>query len=277
MSAARYALIGHPVSQSLSPAIHAEFGKQTAQDIRYDLLDALPEKFVETVKAFIVSGGAGMNVTLPFKAEAYKMAARVSPRAAATQVANTLVFEANGTIVADNTDGIGLCRDLSALNLPLENMHLLILGAGGACRGIVPSLLDGRLASLTIANRTVERARAIADEFSQKRITPVRALALDKLDQRRFDAIINATSMSLTDQLPPFPGDLSQLQWCYDLAYARQGQTVFVKRLADKGVRAHDGLGMLVEQAAESFFVWRGVRPSPSTALREVRKFLTAE
>ena len=253
----RYALIGHPVAQSLSPLIHARFAERTGQDMTYELLDAPPERFAAAVAEFRAAGGKGMNVTLPHKAAACALADRVGEHARATGAANTLIF--GEELVADNTDGVGLVRDLAQRKFAVDGRAILILGAGGACRGIIPPLLKAGVGEIVITARTPKSAAQIAEAMAS--YGAVRASPDGVPPRAGYDAVINATSASLSGELPTTPSP-DDLEWGYDLAYAKgSDKTVFVEWLEAHGVRALDGYGMLIEQAAESFYLWRGVRP----------------
>jgi shikimate dehydrogenase len=259
----RYALIGNPVAHSKSPAIHAEFARATGQDVEYGLIEARLDGFAEAVEQFRRSGGKGLNVTLPFKEEAFRLCPHLSERARAARAVNTLRFEDE---FGDNTDGIGLIRDLQEhLGVALKGKALLVLGAGGAARGVVGALLEAGVARVSIANRTAARAEALAARFPS-----VRACAYEALQGAAFDIVVNATSAGLADEAPPLPaGLLDRAVLAYDMVYGRD--TPFLRAARMAGVRASDGLGMLVEQAAESFFVWRGVRPATRPVLEKLR------
>ena len=270
----RYALIGHPVSQSVSPAIHAKFAELTRQDMSYELLDVEPERFEQAVAAFRADGGKGLNVTLPHKTAACAMADKVSARAQAAQAANTLIFDAESAdVFADNTDGLGLVRDLQHHQFQVAGCAILIVGAGGACRGIIQPLLEAQAREIVVVNRTSGRAERMVDDMVSYVGNAVRAVPIGNLATVKCDALINATAASLDGQVPSLPGlNPDALAWGYDLAYAKgDAETAFVDWLRARGVRAQDGYGMLVEQAAESFYLWRGVRP-PTTDLRAARR-----
>lgn len=255
----RYAVIGNPIEHSKSPQVHALFAQQTLQAMRYERLLAPLDHFVDSVHEFIAHGGRGANVTVPFKLEAFALANELTPRAQAAGAVNTLSFSADG-IKGDNTDGIGLVRDITRnAGVPLRNRSVLLLGAGGAARGVILPLIEENIAGLVIANRTQPRAIELAQQFSHSGV-PVSPAAFDQLDQC-FDVIINATSASLDSALPPLPDCVFGPQTlAYDMMYAAQ-PTIFMQHAAHHGAVVRDGLGMLIEQAAESFFVWRGVRP----------------
>jgi shikimate dehydrogenase len=263
----RYALIGHPVAHSLSPQIHAAFARATDQALTYDTLDVTAEQLAASVQGFFRAGGRGLNVTVPHKQAAVTLSDALSERATIAGAVNTLRREPDGRLYGDNTDGVGLVRDLTAnLHCALEGQRLLLLGAGGAARGVLAPLLALRPRVLVVANRTAARAQALADEFAA--YGPVRGLGFEELDDGAFDLILNATAASLSGELPPVPPSaLSAATLCYDLAYGR-GPTPFVRWARSVGCqRAYSGLGMLVEQAAESFFLWRHVRPQTAAVL----------
>jgi shikimate dehydrogenase len=252
-------VIGNPVAHSKSPAIHAQFAAQTGESIAYERLAAPLDDFAACVHHFMQSGGRGANVTVPFKLEAFALATQLTPRAQAAGAVNTLSFD-DGRIVGDNTDGVGLVRDIvHNAGVVLEGRRILLLGAGGAARGVVMPLLAERPQQLVVANRTFARAQELVQSFPAA--APVlKAAAFDDLSGQ-FDVIINATSASLSADLPAVPATLFGPQvFVYDMMYAAT-PTVFMQWAAQHGARVRDGLGMLVEQAAESFFVWRGARP----------------
>ncbi len=264
--------MGHPIAHSKSPFIHAAFAAQTGERLRYEAICVEPGTFAEAVAAFQDAGGRGLNVTLPFKEEAFAIADTASERARLAGAANTLCLDPAGKRRADNTDGIGLVRDLRDNHgIALDGLRVLLLGAGGAARGVVAPLLAANPQSLVIANRTHERAVELARRFQP--IGPVSALALGAVEGREFDLLINATSASLQDQVPDIPvSAVAEGGCCYDLMYAA-GPTPFMRWARDSAGDCNvDGAGMLVEQAAEAFFLWRGVRPRTReviTALRE--------
>ena len=259
----RYALIGNPVAHSKSPAIHAEFARATGEDIEYGRIEAPLDAFAREVERFRAAGGKGLNVTLPFKHEACRLCARLSERARRAQAVNTMRFADS---FGDNTDGIGLVRDLvQNLGYDLKNRSVLLLGAGGAAQGVVGALLDAGAARLTVANRTLPKAQALAERFPG-----ISACGYEALAGERFDLVINATSAGLAGAAPPLPeGVLRESVLAYDMVYGRD--TPFLAAARRAGARAHDGLGMLVEQAAESFFLWRGVRPATRPVLAKLR------
>lgn len=263
----RYAVIGHPIAHSRSPQIFAEFARLTRQQLSYERIDAAPRHFATALREFLGNGGRGANITLPFKEEAYALCHTHTARAQQAHSVNTLYIEDERTLVGDNTDGIGLVTDLLRnQQVAIRGKRLLILGAGGAARGILPALLREEPASIQIANRTPPRARHLATTFRQQ--GNVGAGSFDELHGMSFDLVINATSASLTNELPPLPRDLLEPgATCYDLTYAER-PTVFMHWADREGAATIlDGWGMLVEQAAESFRIWRGTRPSTATLL----------
>lgn len=262
-----YGIVGHPVAQSRSPFIHGLFAKQTGERMVYRLFDVLPEDFINHVTGFFAGGGRGLNVTIPHKPAAATFASMLTPRAEQARAANTLALQADGTILGDNTDGIGLVRDLTVnLDLVVTGLRVLILGAGGATRGIVAPLLDLAPAQLLIANRSADRARVVAASFAD--LGPVKGCGFQEIDARPWDLVINATAASLAGARPEVsPTIIASHTVCYDLAYGREPTPFLNWALAEGASAAHLGWGMLVEQAAESFHVWRGVRPDTRPVL----------
>jgi len=274
--ASRYAVIGNPVAHSKSPLIHARFAAQTGEPVVYERLLAPLDGFVESVRRFIADGGSGLNVTVPFKLEAHRLADTLTPRAAAAGAVNTLRFDAAG-ILGDNTDGVGLVRDIEInLGVALAGRRVLLLGAGGAARGVILPLLDCRPAELCIVNRTAARALelVVAFEGAARQAACGFSGGDRHAAQGRYDVVINATAGSLEGQLPEFdPAALGSGTLAYDMMYAAQ-PTIFMQHARALGARPADGLGMLVEQAAEAFYVWRGVRPDSGPVLAELRAAL---
>jgi shikimate dehydrogenase len=269
----RYAVIGHPVAHSKSPAIHAAFARQTGQRLVYEKLEAPLEGFIETAADFFaMGGGAGCNVTVPFKSVALGFANVVTDRAAHAGAANTLWLDDDG-VHADNTDGVGLVSDLKR-HTPLAGKHILLLGAGGAARGVIAPLLSEKPASLTIANRSADKAMTLAQHFQEACPIAVHGVGFDALDQAA-DIVINATSASLAGVGLPLPASLWRRDTvAYDMMYGKD-ETPFLLQARDAGVSLRlDGLGMLVEQAAEAFFIWRGVRPDTQPVLEALRAAL---
>jgi shikimate dehydrogenase len=258
----RYALMGHPVSHSWSPFIHGMFARQTGQNIQYRLIDVPPDRFRSAAIQFFIDGGKGLNVTVPHKQAAAELVNELTPRAARAQAVNTIAVKpGSNEIVGDNTDGVGLVIDLvENLGVRLEGARLLILGAGGATRGVLAPLLERRPAQLVIANRTVARASQLAAEFGA--LGAVQGCGFDAIEAVAFDLVINATSAGLHGGLPPLPAAIVGAHTvCYDMSYAKD-DTPFTRWAREGGAAAaHMGWGMLVEQAAEAFLVWRGLRP----------------
>lgn len=270
----RYAVVGNPVAHSQSPFIHAEFARECAQDIRYEKLFAGLGQFAEAARAFFAEGGKGLNVTLPFKGDARRLADELSERARMADAVNTLALLPDGRLYGDNTDGIGLVRDIvDNLDILISGKSVLVLGAGGAVRGVLGPLLAEGPARVTIANRTLIKAEAIAHHFAAQGV--VEAIGYDELASRHFDIVINGTSTSLSGELPPIPhGLFSARTLAYDMVYSK-GLTPFLQRAqAENAGMLADGLGMLVEQAAESFRIWRGVQPPTRTVTNLLREVL---
>lgn len=267
----RYAVIGNPIEHSKSPAIHAAFAQQTGQDIEYSRMLGDLEEFESDVRDFFAEGGRGLNVTVPFKERAFQLADELSDRARSAGAVNTLIPLDDGRIRGDNTDGVGLVTDLGCNHrFDFAGARILLLGAGGASRGVLRPLLAEAPSELVIANRTASKAEALAADMVL--LGPVSGCGLDALGGRRFDLIVNGTAAGLDDEVPPIPGDcLAPGGWTYDMMYASE-PTAFVRwGLAHGAAKALDGLGMLVEQAAESFFLWRGVRPDTEAVITAMR------
>jgi shikimate dehydrogenase len=266
----RYGVMGYPVSHSRSPVIHRLFALQTGQSLQYELLQVSPEKLETAVRQFQRTGGKGLNITVPHKSEVTRLVDHMSERAATAGAVNTLAFR-KGEIHGDNTDGIGLLRDLAVnLGVALEGANILILGAGGATRGIIGPLLEMQPQSLRIANRTLGKAQALADHFSQS--GPVSACRFNVVPTSQpYDLIINATSAGLKGEAPPYPqAAVAETTFCYDLSYGLK-PTPFSVWARQAGARQSVmGWGMLVEQAAESFKLWRGVRPETGPVLKQM-------
>jgi shikimate dehydrogenase len=266
----RYGVMGYPVSHSRSPTIHRLFAAQTGQDIQYELLQVPPNKLENAIAQFGRTGGKGLNITVPHKSEVAKLVDELSERASTAGAVNTVVFREDA-LFGDNTDGVGLMRDLEQNHdLRLKGRNILILGAGGATRGIVSPLLEAEPGSIVIANRTFPKARALADHFANEgpvnacRFEDVRSLPI-------YDLIINATSAGLKGETPPYPEEaVHPATFCYDLSYSSR-PTPFAQWAARLGAaKSVMGWGMLVEQAAESFYIWRGVRPDTGPVLKQL-------
>ncbi len=260
----RYAVIGNPISHSKSPLIHSLFAKQTGQDISYQAIEAPLDGFATTLERLRDEGYLGCNITVPFKFEAYRCATELTQRAKAAQAVNTLKFTGEKT-TGDNTDGAGLVRDIEHnLGVSLKDKRVLLMGAGGASYGVVLPLLNAG-AMLTIANRTAIKAIELAAQFSA-----VRGGGYEELAGKKFDVLINATSAGLSDsEVPLPPGIFSPGALAYDMMYGRQ--TPFIKFAASQGAKVADGLGMLIEQAAEAFYLWRGIRPDTAPVIAQLR------
>lgn len=266
----RYAVFGHPIGHSRSPDIHARFAAQTRQAMEYRAIDVPAEQFENTLKAFIDEGGRGLNCTVPLKEIAFRATHILTDRARRSGAVNTLKILENGQLWGDNTDGVGLYRDLTRnLELKLKGKRILILGAGGATRGIVEPLLLEHPDSLCIANRTVERAEKVADDFSA--FGDLRAVGFDELAGSSFDLILNGTSASLSGALPPLPGGLlAEGGSCYDLAYGKEPTPFVLWGREQHAIISADGIGMLVEQAAEAFLIWRGIFPETVPVIEDL-------
>jgi shikimate dehydrogenase len=266
----RYGVMGYPVSHSRSPVIHQLFAHQTGQNMRYELLEVPPAKLESAVQQFGRTGGKGLNITVPHKSEVVRLVDELSERASNAGAVNTLVFTDEG-LFGDNTDGVGLMRDLQQnLGLRLAGANILILGAGGATRGIVGPLLDASPESITIANRTFPKARALADHFST--VGPVTACRFQDVDALPvYDLVINATSAGLKGETPPYPAKaIHPGTVCYDLSYGLRSTPFMSWSIEHGAARSVMGWGMLVEQAAESFYIWRGVRPDTAPVLKQL-------
>jgi len=266
----RYGVMGYPVSHSRSPVIHRLFAIQTNQNLQYELLQVAPDNLEKAVRQFGRTGGRGLNVTVPHKSEVVRLVDEVSDRASSAGAVNTLIYK-NGEILGDNTDGVGLLTDLeNNLEFDLTNKSVLILGAGGATRGIVAPLLERDPAALMIANRTLSKASALADHFSS--LGNVEACRFKDMNgSSEFDLVINATSAGLKGETPPYPeSTVGGETVCYDLSYGLT-PTPFSKWASQQGAaQSIMGWGMLVEQAAESFYLWRDVRPDTEPVLKQL-------
>jgi len=271
----RYAVFGNPIAHSKSPFIHARFAEQTGQYIEYTAELVEPGDFENAVARFADGNGKGLNVTVPFKQDAWRLATQRSARAERAGAVNTLVINGAGDYYGDNTDGVGLVRDLvSNHGLDLDGRRILIIGAGGAVRGVIEPLMACKPACLIIANRTREKALQLADDFSD--LGNISGCGLDEFGPDSYDVIINATSASLSGELPELPATLiDRATFCYDMMYAAE-PTPFMQWARQHGAeRVVDGKGMLVEQAAESFRLWRNCEPETAPvidALRELRQ-----
>ncbi len=265
----KYAVVGNPIAQSRSPEIHAWFAKQTRQALTYERIEFPLDGFEERALALRDAGYRGLNVTVPFKIDAAKLSDDLLPRARLAGAVNTLLFDGD-TIVGDNTDGIGFVRDVTErLKFDFSERSVLVLGAGGAVRGVIGALLDASARWIAVSNRTHQRAEELAEEFG------VEAIHLDEIPAEHFDLIVNGTSTGLKHDAPPIdPETFNDCLLAYDLVYACE-PTPFMELARSGGARGvSDGLGMLIEQAAESFLLWRGVRPDTAPVYRDLRALL---
>lgn len=266
----QYAVIGNPIEHSLSPAIHRLFALQTGQQLSYEKILAPLDSFEETVTTFMKCGGKGMSVTLPFKERAFLFATKKSQEGMDAEAVNTLVFHDDGLIEGHNTDGAGFIQDLTHNHhYSLRQKRILIIGCGGAVKGIVGPLLKQAPAQLIIANRTKEKSIALAQHFEL--MGPVQGRGLDKLEDGPFDLVIHGTSVRTPEELVPPKGLISHHTWCYDLNYDRTEKTPFIQWAELHGAaKALDGIGMLIEQAAIAFRIWRGVYPNTKDMLAQL-------
>ena len=268
----KYAVFGNPIDHSKSPDIHRQFAEQTGQFLSYEKQLVDPQGFEAAADAFFAAGGKGLNITVPFKQDAYAYVARTTPRARRAGAVNTLSKEADGTILGDTTDGVGLVTDIKHnLGWQIRHKKVLILGAGGAVRGVLEPLLEEQPQHIIIANRTVDKALKLAKGFAE--FGYLLGCGFDMLDEQQFDVIINGTSASLQGELPPLPDSLINADGstvCYDMLYGAE-PTPFMQWAAVRGAKVSDGLGMLVGQAAESFALWRGVRPETAPVISRLR------
>lgn len=266
-----YAVIGNPIKHSKSPLIHTEFAKQTGQDLDYITKEIPLGGLVEGLKQLQAEGFKGINVTVPFKEQVWQALENKSDHATRAGAVNTVVFNDDGSLYGDNTDGIGLCRDLvDNHQIELQNKRLLLLGAGGAARGVIEPLLSYQPTELVIANRTISKAEELAELFAE--FGNLSACGFEGLTGS-FDIIINATSASLHGEVPPLADDiLNDNASCYDMMYSNE-DTAFIAWAKQHGAaKTVDGLGMLAEQAAEAFRIWRGVKPETKTVINQIRK-----
>lgn len=267
----KYGVIGNPINHSKSPKIHALFAQQTGQDISYEAIFSEVDAFITTIRSFQAAGGKGMNVTVPFKEKAWNIADNLSDRAQLAGAVNTLIFNSDGSITGDNTDGAGLVADITQnLKMDLANKNVLLLGAGGAVRGVLLPIIKETPNEITIANRTVAKAIDLAATFASK--TDIHACGYDQLEGKQFDVIINGTSAGLNGEIPPIPASIIGANCCcYDMVYSDE-PTAFVTWAQDGGAAiASDGLGMLIGQAAESFCIWRDVMPDTKAVMNSIR------
>jgi shikimate dehydrogenase len=273
----RYAVFGNPVAHSLSPQIHKAFAEQTAEDMSYSRQLVEPGQFKAEAEAFFQRGGRGLNITVPFKLDAFAFADQLSRRARQAGAVNTLAYQPDRTILGDNTDGEGLVRDiLDNLGWQLAGARVLLIGAGGAARGVVAPIMQQQPRELCIVNRTDSKARQLSRAFSG--LGTVSGCGYDALSRSQFDLLINATSASLGGELPPLADTvLAPGARAYDMVYAAQATAFMDWAMSHGAAETADGLGMLVEQAAQSFRLWRNVMPETATVLAAVRRLLRQE
>ncbi len=268
-----YAVFGNPINHSKSPAIHRQFAEQTGQDMHYTKQLVNEGEFASAAQEFFAQGGKGLNITVPFKLDAFAFASKRTPRAERAGAVNTLAMLSDGSILGDNTDGIGMIHDMHNLGWELQGKRVLILGAGGAVRGILQPLLEENPARVTIANRTLAKAEELAKNFLD--LGDLQAKSFEQLTGDTFDIVINGTSASMQGELPPLPKNLlAQNACCYDMMYGAE-PTIFLQWAKDNGAtQIADGLGMLIGQAAEAFYVWRHIRPEVVPVITALRRQL---
>ena len=270
----RYAVFGNPVAHSKSPQIHTLFAEQTGQSLTYTAELTEVGQFDQAIKIFIQNHGKGLNITVPFKEDAWTCATQRSDRAQRAGAVNTLMLQQDGSLFGDTTDGTGLVRDLvQNHHIQIRDKDILLIGAGGAVRGVLEALLEQQPSSLLIANRTKQKALQLANDFAD--LGNIKGCGLDEINQADFDLVINGTSASLKGDLPPLPETIFKKNSCsYDMMYAAQA-TPFMQWSTNNGAaKVFDGLGMLVEQAAESFYIWRNVRPQTKPVIQHIRNLL---
>jgi len=269
-----YAVMGNPIAHSKSPQIHTQFAAQTQQQLEYDKLKVETEDFASTVAGFYHNNGKGLNITVPLKEEAFQLATTLTERAKRAGAVNTLILNSEDNYTGDNTDGIGLVRDLTENHATeLKNKDILILGAGGAVRGILEPFIQQQPKRIVIANRTLARAQKLADDFSD--IVDIEVFEFSQLAGQQFDIVINGTSASLSGELPPLPDNLlKDNSTTYDMMYGKDDTPFMTWSKNNNANKVIDGLGMLVEQAAESFYCWRKVRPETQPVIKAIRDSL---
>lgn len=266
----QYAVFGNPINHSKSPNIHRQFAEQTGQDTHYSKQLVNEGEFNSSAEAFFAQGGKGLNITVPFKLDAYHFAQILTPRAQRAGAVNTLALQNDGTILGDNTDGIGMVHDMHNLGWELRDKRILVLGAGGAVRGVLQPLLAEHPQQVVIANRTFVKAEELEKQFHD--LGNIQARSFEDLNGQQFDIVINGTSASLSGDLPPLPANLLAINaCCYDMMYGSE-PTVFMQWAIQQGaVNVADGLGMLVGQAAEAFYIWRHIRPEVIPVIMSMR------
>jgi len=271
----QYAVFGNPITHSKSPLLHSAFAKQTHQSLIYNAQCIALDQFAHEANRFFQSGGKGLNVTVPFKEEAFQLADQLSAEATIAGAVNTLISQGDGTILGDNTDGKGMVKDIKQhLTWPIKNKRVLLLGAGGAIKGVLHPLIMEQPHSIVIANRTASKAVALANHFSEY-FSAIEGIGLSSIGDASFDIIINGTSASLSGDLPDIPSSIfTGNSCCYDMMYSKD-LTPFLLWCQQNGVsHLSDGLGMLVCQGAESFFLWRGIRPETQPVITQLRQHL---
>lgn len=271
----RYAVFGNPIKHSKSPSIHQAFAADTGEQLSYEAICVPEDRFDTFVADFLQDSGKGLNITIPFKQQAWAMAEVRSPRAELAGAVNTLYRDGEGRLCGDNTDGVGMVQDIVANNGgEIAGKRVLVLGAGGAVRGVLQPLLAQQPALLVIANRTASKAVELAELFAAE--GEISGCGYDALPGQQFDLVINGTAASLQGEVPPLPDDLlAENAWCYDMMYAAEPTAFNRWAVAQGAEKAIDGLGMLVEQAAESFRIWRGVKPATGAVIASIRNQIT--
>jgi len=266
-----YALFGNPINHSKSPHIHRHFAEQTGQDMHYTKQLVNEGEFEQAVQDFFAQGGKGLNITVPFKLNAFDLVQKRTARAERAGAVNTLARMADGSILGDNTDGIGMIHDMHNLGWEIEGKRVLILGAGGAVRGILQPLLEEKPAQVVIVNRTQSKAEELAKNFHD--LGYVQAKSFEQLSGEIFDLVINGTSASLQGELPPLPDNLLATNaCCYDMMYGPE-PTIFLRWAKERSAaQVADGLGMLIGQAAEAFYLWRQIRPEVVPVITAMRR-----
>lgn len=269
----KYAVLGNPIAHSKSPMIHAAFAKQTNQDMQYEAILSPLDSFADTVRRLKAEGYKGLNVTVPFKFEAYHLASQHKPSAMNAEAANTLMLDSEN-IVADNTDGVGLVTDIQKnFAVALQGKRVLMIGAGGAAQGVALDIAKNAPALFVVVNRSMDKVSAMQrklEPIKDDAVTRITASTFEALGSEVFDIVINATSTGLTDSVLPIPDSIfSESTLAYDMMYGRE--TPFMKQARTAGAKVADGLGMLVEQAAEAFYCWRGVRPDTQPVMQQMR------
>lgn len=268
-----YAVMGYPISHSRSPSIHQQFAEQTKQKIVYTAILVEPGDFTNAVASFQSQGGKGLNITIPFKEEAWSLVNHRSARAEKAGAVNTITLRQDGSLHGDNTDGIGLVNDITGnQSFLLKDKKVLILGAGGAVRGVLQPILSASPAQIVIANRTPEKALELAKQYVNFADNcPVLGVGLHAIPHQVFDVVINGTATSLTDQLLDIRPELVNNAFCYDMMYGKE-PTAFMQWCKNANAASiSDGLGMLIEQAAEAFYIWRNIRPLTQPIINTIR------